>query len=377
MIDTAIEGLKASHKVYNDAAINKQLRSGKWYGSLEIMERQGCIPVWYKWEGENLYFSLASIGRKTYQNTLSQLIGRKTACDSRKQLCTTCSVFGMVGEDEALGSRIRFMDAVCENLSAGTQTVTLQELSSPRPSYLPFYLKEKGRKQGTEGTAMGYDHPNNELRGRKFYWHFKNPKLKASVKANKLNATVEVLGGDTAEHFSFKVYFDGITMEELAALVYSLNFNENEKEGKLCHKIGHGKPLGLGSVKIVVDDIRQRIYTPEKEYKLNNITDSVFQKVSEWAIKVENNISVQALKEMVKYDAVEGEEVRYPYIIPPEGIDPNDKKNLNALASHKWFSKNYKMGAKVIEQKLPDILDEDRTLNAYKAIWVEDKKKRR
>lgn len=375
IINEAMEGLKAAHKVYNDEAINKQLKSQMWYGSFETMEKQGCIPIWCKQDNKKLYFSLACIGRMTYQNTLSDLVGKKTACTSRKNLCTTCSMFGMAGKDEAFGSRVRFLDAVCEKPLEEAKKITLKELSSPRPSYLPFYLKQKGRNM--DRAALGYDNPNCELRGRKFYWHFENPRLKDFVVKSKLNATVEILGGNRSEHFKFKIYFDGMTVEEVATLVYSLNFNQNEENGSLCHKIGHGKPLGLGSVKLVVDDIWQRSYTLEKGYDLDDITNTVFKKVTEWAAKAEQDKSVKALKEMVTYDAVNGEDVRYPYIIAPEGVDPNDKKNINALASHKWFSKNYKMGAKYIDQTLPDAWDEDKTLNAYKAIQVEDKKKHR
>ncbi len=364
-IERALKGLKESYLVYNDSAINRNLNSGKkWYGSFEKMEENGCIPIWYQYDSQNmLYFSLACIGRMAYKNTLSELINKKAACTSREELCTTCSIFGMTGEVEAYGSRVRFLDAVCENTSAKTESITLEELASPRPSYVPFYLRNKSQIQNKKREVIGYDNKNYEPRGRKFYWHFKNVKLGKSVKVTKRNSTVEILGKNMSEHFTFKIYFERMTMEEVATLVYALNFNQNQKDGNLCHKIGHGKPLGLGSVKIVVDDVLQRDFSPEAGYNLECVTNAVFEKVSAWAKKIETKNSVKALKKIADYDAVKKEDVRYPYIIVPE---TGRRYGENDVASHKWFSENYKMGRNRIEQELPEITDKVKTLKAYR-----------
>lgn len=54
----------------------------------------------------------------------------------------------------------------------------------------------------------------------------------------------------------FKVYFEDITEEELAALLYSLTL------GNDCnHRIGRGKPYGMGAVKLNVEKLNLRNYS--------------------------------------------------------------------------------------------------------------------
>jgi hypothetical protein len=72
----------------------------------------------------------------------------------------------------------------------------------------------------------------------------------------KRNASFELVKPGAV--FSFEVYFDHVTDSELKQLIWILTFGENDPAGKFCHKLGHGKPLGLGSVKICVDEIRLR-----------------------------------------------------------------------------------------------------------------------
>jgi hypothetical protein len=76
--------------------------------------------------------------------------------------------------------------------------------------------------------------------------------------------------------FSFDVYFENITDAQLKQLVWVLTLGENPvkddaNKAILCHKIGHGKPLGLGSAKIIAErvEIRKIIIEGDKAtYKI-------------------------------------------------------------------------------------------------------------
>ena len=74
--------------------------------------------------------------------------------------------------------------------------------------------------------------------------------------------------------FSFSVFFDRITEKQLRKLVFALDLGENSDDSRRCHKLGHGKPVGLGSVKIIVDQIITRSFV-ENHYSLNDITKNI------------------------------------------------------------------------------------------------------
>lgn len=133
-------------------------------------------------------------------------------------------------------------------------------LGQPRISSVEFYFKNREKGE----LLLTPDDSSTVIAGRKFYWHAPNKRITEDDEFAKQNPSV---AGDNCielvkanQSFSFEIYFNGISKRQLKMLVFDLNFGENEKSSTLCHKIGHGKPLGLGSVKIVVDNIIIRTY---------------------------------------------------------------------------------------------------------------------
>lgn len=55
--------------------------------------------------------------------------------------------------------------------------------------------------------------------------------------------------------FCFRVYFDRLNQTELEQLRWALDFADSN----CAHKIGRGKPLGFGSVKIHIDNLKIQI----------------------------------------------------------------------------------------------------------------------
>lgn len=354
-INKAKKGLEATLEVYRNPSINKNYgASHKGYKDYERMEKNGCIPVWYQYNTNNkrLYLSMAAIGRKAFVNTLNDIIKVKKPCKSKKDLCEACMLFGMTGEkEEALGSRIRFTDAKAIN-DINTEMKTLSELGSPRMSYMPFY----GKILRVTDSEKDYD-SGLEIRGRKFYWHSNNWQ-KSDAERNKRNATMELV--KEKAKFSFDIFFEGITKKELDKLIWSLNFWENKDNGSLMHKIGHGKPLGFGSVKITVDEVLERKYNLKNGYELNEI---LVDYNSEEPID-ETNDSVRDLLVICNYD--NRKNVKYPYIVVARGMNFRD----NDIASHKWFTENKKKLAKQNSegQFLRKLTDENQQLSAYKIV---------
>ena len=48
------------------------------------------------------------------------------------------------------------------------------------------------------------------------------------------------------------MYFDGIQPQQLSDMIWTITFGENSADSTRLHKIGHAKPLGYGSVKLLI-----------------------------------------------------------------------------------------------------------------------------
>lgn len=67
-----------------------------------------------------------------------------------------------------------------------------------------------------------------------------------------MNQTMEAVPTET--RFAFRIYFDRVNSEQLQDLIWLVCLGENRSDGKYQYKLGHAKPLGYGSVKLVVKD---------------------------------------------------------------------------------------------------------------------------
>lgn len=387
--DKELKRLEDTLYIYQNSKINRMYpdkHSG--YENYWHMKSNGVIPVYYKAESENrdegisedsLDLSFASLGRKSFEKTLNDKVGQKShqVCNDRNNLCAACSLFGTI-EGKGIGSKIRFTDAKCENLDRKNLVtdVIFEELSSPRISYVPFYLFSDNEDANYE---RGYDSDELQVRGRKFYWHHK-PDMKYGKKRTKRNGTYDVIK-DT--EFTFKIYFDQITKKQLKLLATAIHLNDNKITGKRCHKIGHGKPLGYGSVKMIVEECRIRQYDIHSGWSekldsklLREISFSEMfsydEKSCSFNFNEKDRINVCGKKtwdELMKisnyYEIKDDRKVKveYPRIVY-EG-DNKEVKNKNDLAPHQWFSSNYKMGTVRPEQPFPLISEKKQTLNKY------------
>lgn len=395
-IKNAMAGMEETIKTYRNSSVNKEYEKTHFgYEDYEYAKEKGVIPLWYRVEGEKLYLSMAAIGRIQYQKTLTHLIGDMSPCKKRDKLCKACRLFGMTAGNEAMGSRVRFSDAVAVGKYEIEENVTLKELGAPRSSYLPFYSKD----------GKGYDEKEAEIRGRKFYWH--NPKAEESKKSNskeileskskavyeaeysytqyeidnkenksnidkqkvkefERNATHDLVKPNA--EFVFKVYYDGITRTQLEELAWILTLGENQGDSMRCHKIGHGKPLGLGSAKIIIKkNVMRTVGVNGYELKTTEINNKMvlFQDDDnalgeQKGFFDEKDEIIQQILKISNYHALcqnddrnqenVSVDIRYPYIISKETKD--DIKNCklkgyneyipskNDVASHKWFYKN-------------------------------------
>lgn len=233
-------------------------------------EKGGLIPVYYfevERRGEKLYyFSGAAAGRVRQVRKWAEIMGEHAPCDSLDRLCPACALFGTVG-GEGIKGHLRVTDARAET-PMKPAAHTLQILAEPRPSSFEFYLRRP--EAAEKATYWNYDYfgvrekiqtetgtvertryrdlENATPRGRKFYWHGQT--APDNDWSSRMNQTMEAVSAGT--RFTFRIYFDRVNGEQLRDLIWLVCLGENERDGKYQYKLGHAKPLGYGSVKMVV-----------------------------------------------------------------------------------------------------------------------------
>lgn len=198
-----------------------------------------------------IYMSCSSITKEFFSNTIPAILEhdhQHQPCTTKDFACPACRMFGMIGEDGGNKGKLRFTDGVVTSLPEYANEITLQILGSPRISSTEFYLK----KPSDRATMWNYDYYQEgnkrkeympTLSGRKVYWN--RTYAREADQADNMNVTVTPI---KKARFDFSVYFDKLTAEELHNLMFCLQLSRDAN-----HKIGHGKPLGLGKVKININ----------------------------------------------------------------------------------------------------------------------------
>lgn len=225
--------------------------------------------------------SRVEIPRVLYETSREDLLPDKfNKCSDIKNLCTACSLFGFVEEKKSKVSRLLFSDAEWINgPGLHVNFIELKPLGSPHPTSYNFYLYDpddskivrnydgfqilnnRGDKWGTKGKI--------KLRGRKFYFHQPNEKnlneyCDYSEETRQLRNLIQPVLPDT--QFKFSIHFKNLTEAEVGLLYYAIIL-----ENDLAHKLGMGKAIGLGSVKISIKEIK---YFDKKDWLTWSITST-------------------------------------------------------------------------------------------------------
>lgn len=225
-----------------------------------------------------------TISRRLYdQKPVDLLPETLRPATDKNALSTADRVFGWVNQ-QGKGSykghlRLHSVDCLAEPEAAlrhfGTPGVPLAILGQPKPAQTRFYTAED--KQGTPIQAekekqYGYEHKKRGLRGRKVYPHhrglpedyWQNPQQDlTSQEIDGHYQTYRRPGGPDERDsqnrsitgwvtpgtsFQFEIDVNNLSTIELGALLWLLNLPE-----PYHHRLGGGKPLGFGSVRLEAD----------------------------------------------------------------------------------------------------------------------------
>lgn len=307
--------------------------------SSEIM-----LPIFYQCDdtGKLQYFSPAHTGRQSFENTVTDLLGDHTPCGGDNGYCPACLLFGTLGNNKPIASRLRFTDATPTNsnsVSLSEKPIIIPELSSPKISSIEFY-SNKGL-YGDDVNSWDYDDNSIQLNGRKFYFH---SKAKAAKELGKRQ--IETITANSGSEFEFEVFFDLIHDDEIKMLLWVLTLGDNFENSNQLHKLGTGRPVGFGSVKILVDEVRFREFD-YGSFNYEVTTREYLEYMSDFSS--ENAFDIKALRDILTItnyyllidEKSEEDIIRVSYPIAEKKPTPNKKESKeNLTAGHQWFTSN-------------------------------------
>ncbi len=391
-LEKAIEKYKVNLEIYEADGSNFKMNKDEiTYG---IRKDHALYPVFYEIVEDNgekyVYLSPSQIGRYVFDNRLDNLLGSHMACAKYKGecLCKACALFGMIGDGgrRAYASKLRFSDAQFSVFSSMGK-VMLQELAGPKPTAVEFYTRKPNGSlywtydyRGKFNDEMGKggkkvlqrEKIHVEIRGRKFYLH--HPQLELSdyqaKEKTERNSTMELC--EPESRFAFDIYFEKITEQQLQELLWTITIGENCEESKQMYKLGHGKPLGLGSVKLIVDEIEMRSFDAETlSYQIEHIgSEQVNAMITDIPFDAESKPFAEFMQ-LTKFDGFKSiMEKKNAAISYP--VADNGENEKNSQASHQWFIGNRSMGENgssifcSIKYTLPVATSKNPTLPALK-----------
>ena len=243
---------------------------------------QGCF---HKFSG--------SYEKKTidYNNKLDNQF---KACTDPDRLCIGCRLFGMITQKrnaKVHKGSIAISDAEEVVVKRGGQFI-LKSMATPNPRHDAFYL----------------DDSKNHISGRKYYFHSHN---QLSGREGDFNVD-KIFPLQTGSRFQFYVHCDNITQSDLTVLLYALIL-----EDSMRHKIGYAKPLGFGSIKIDINEIRlvdrHKRYSGSDDTTIlreNSLTEYINENVNP-GLPFES-ITITDLRRIWQWPPVKGVHYDYP-----------------------------------------------------------------
>lgn len=227
-------------------------------------------PLFFLREGERLvFFGRAQLFRLPYRRRPLDLVPPELR--RPQDIDYAEAIFGFVGEGKATdrrrgegeegrayAGRVSVTDALLEpgqsEIWLSPDPVVPYILASPKPTAIQHYLTQQDPDNAK--NLCHYDSPSPDqtvIRGHKLYWH------RGEVTLEDIQETRRLEEKDTQHtrmrpvkpgvRFRFRVYFENLSDAELGALCWVLQ-PRGEAGKEYRHKLGMGKPLGMGAVKL-------------------------------------------------------------------------------------------------------------------------------
>ena len=249
-----------------------------------------CVPCFYtKWNDktgkDRISFGHTPLFRLSYKKSIGEHIRQDYSNKSdNEKFDIPTSIFGTEKNNnskesfEPFASRVFFEDAFLTKDSSDKieqANKIPQTLAGPKATSFQLYLDQNGISDITK-----LKHYNNDvdIRGNKLYWHKDLEDWKTETEFNK-NMDKKIRPINNGAKFKGKIRFDNLSGIELGALLFAVDLPE-----RYAHKIGMGKPLGLGSIRI-----NAKLYLSNRQERYKNL-------FAEWDGLQEKNEEIKNLK---------------------------------------------------------------------------------
>lgn len=247
--EAAIDLIKSLKK---GKIVNKK---GENIGNVNIPQNVG-IPVFFRVLNNSVIsFGHARYHRIPYRLSIRDHVSRFQTSSNENKKDFSETIYGTTNN----AGKIFFDDLFAEEEYKFelNHPETPKILSSPKPTTYQHYLVQSEGIRTNQSQQSTWNDENASIRGFKNYWHKttsskKNEKItwietedKSSSHPDPINpiSSGTIFSGGC-------IRFENLTKEELGALLFALQLPE-----ECCHKIGMGKPLGLGSVRLNVEKL--------------------------------------------------------------------------------------------------------------------------
>ena len=215
---------------------------------LDKLQTRKEVPCFYKqWTDAigNVRTSFGHTGmfRLPYRKTIGEHIPDVLKNDSTLDIATA-----IFGNESDFSGRVFFEDLFEQTELNDSKSVVPQILSSPKPTTFQHYLTQCSDEREELKHYDPFDGSKlSAIRGNKLYWHKKAMEYvdENSDEFTKHISNYTKITPVSKGRFVGRIRFENLSNTELGALLFALDLPEG-----CAHKIGMGKPLGLGSVKI-------------------------------------------------------------------------------------------------------------------------------
>ncbi len=223
----------------------------------------GCdfvVPCFYKEKkGEVAHFGFGQYYRIPYPHTIGEHLPEAI----KKDAAVVDYADAIFGRKELWGSRLAFEDAVLKESTGFEGAHYSKTLGEPKPTSYQLYMEQKD-----EENLKHWGTENVPIRGYKLYWH-QAPNFpwrkEGDVKDNVDRKLRPLKAGSV---FEGRIRFKNLSEVELGALLKVFSLPAEDRE--LCFKIGQGKGIGLGSIRVdaklvLVDEVRgcEQLFTAD------------------------------------------------------------------------------------------------------------------
>lgn len=251
----------------------------------KLLGRDGVLldhqPVFYLMQNKKLlfFFGHTQMFRMPYPQSPQDLLPPPHWDDSRMDFAE--AMFGTArGQRETgVAGRVFVSDACLHEAQSktdlwlpGNPVVIPKVLSSPKPTTFQHYLTQSNPDvpQGKGLHTYNSSPSQTTLRGYKMYWHkgrqvrrndFAEKEQDVDRKKDKIHTQIKPV--QEGVRFTFRVHFENLLPAELGLLWWALALPVDDGQ-EYCHKLGMGKPLGLGAVKL---EPELHLIQPEARYR--------------------------------------------------------------------------------------------------------------